>query len=248
MIKQAVLLCGGKGTRLRPYTDVMSKQMLPVGGHPITEWNIAQFRKHGIREFFINLHTKPDVMRDYFGDGSKWGVNITFNHEPDTPGVAGSVKLFEDMLDDEFFVIYGDMVSLVDYSKMERAWREKPPGALGMQRMHKTDRYADADVAELDDHGRFIAIHPKPHSMTYPHAYRMRGVFIMKKEILSYVPRGIYYEIGRDLLPDIIRRGKAFYSYECDEYSKGFDTEEKWREVEAYLRDHGITYESVANG
>ena len=222
--------------------------MLPVGGHPITEWNIVQFRKHGVKDFFINLHTKPDVMRNYFGDGSKWGVNITFNYEPETPGTAGSVKLFEDKLDDEFFVIYGDMLSLVDYSKMERVWREKPAGALGMQRMHETDNYADADVAELDLQGKFLAIHPKPHTTTYPHAYRMRGVFILKKEILSYVPPAIYYEIGRDLLPDVVGRGKAFYSYECDDYSKGFDTEEKWREIEAYLTSRDITYESVARG
>jgi NDP-sugar pyrophosphorylase family protein len=246
MIKQAVLLCGGEGTRLRPFTYTMSKQMIPILGKPLTEWNIVQFKKHGVTNFLINLYTKPEVMRGYLGDGSKWGVKITYNLEKEPPGVAGSIKQFEPYLDDEFFVIYGDMLSFVDYSKMEKAWREKPTGAIGMQRMQKLDDYKDADVAELDASGKFIAIHPKPHTTTYPNAYRMRGTFIMKKRIMSYVPTDKYWEIGRDLLPDVIKDGQAFYSYECSDYSKGIDTIEKWQEVEAYLKKNDISYESFA--
>ena len=74
----------------------------------------------------------------------------------------------------------------------------------------------------------------------------MRGVFIMKKKILDYIPGDRYYEIGRDLLPDIISKGESFYGYECVDYSKGIDTEEKWREVEGYLKDKNITIESIA--
>ena len=246
MIKQAILLCGGEGTRLRPYTYEMSKQMLPILGTPLTEWNIVQFKKHGVTDFLINLYTKPEVMRGYLGDGSKWGVEITYNLEKIPPGVAGSIKQFEKYLDDEFFVIYGDMLSFIDYTKMEKAWREKPAGAIGMQRMQKMDNYADADVAELDENGRLVVIHPKPHTTTYPNAYRMRGAFIMKKKILDYIPTDKYWEIGRDLLPDLIKHGEPFYAYECDEYSKAFDTREKWLEVEDYLKKNNITYESFA--
>ena len=240
-ITQAILLCGGTGSRLRPYTDTMSKQMIPILGNPLTEWNIIQFKKHGVTEFLINLYTKPEVMRGYLGDGSKWGVKITYNLESEPPGVAGSIKQFEKYTNDEFFVIYGDMLSLMDYSKMEEAWRAKPAGAIGMQRMQKLEDYSDADVAELDANGKFIAIHPKPHSEKYPNAYRMRGTFIMKKKILSYIPAVPYYEIGRDLLPDVIAHGESFYSYECNDYSKGIDTVEKWKEVEGYLTEHNIS-------
>ena len=241
MIKQAILLCGGKGTRLRPYTYTMSKQMIPILGNPLTEWNIVQFKKHGITEFLINLYTMPEVMRTYLGDGSKWGVKITYNLEAEPPGTAGSIKLFEKYADDEFFVIYGDMLSLVDYTKMQKAWREKPAGAIGMQRVQKLEDYVDADVAELDASGKFVAIHPKPHSTTYPNAYRMRGISIMRKKILSYIPTEKYYEIGSNLLPDVISRGDAFYGYACGDYSKGIDTVEKWREVEAHLEKNNMS-------
>jgi mannose-1-phosphate guanylyltransferase/phosphomannomutase len=247
MIKQAVLLCGGEGTRLRPYTYTMSKQMIPILGKPLTEWNIVQFKKHGVTEFLINLYTKPEVMRNYLGDGSQWGVKITYNLETTPPGTAGSIKQFENKLNDEFFVIYGDTLSLLNYSNIEKMWREKPKDAVAFQRVQKMEDYKDADVAELGDDGKFLAIHPKPHMEIYANAYRMRGGLIMKKKIIEkYVPKERYYEIGRDLLPEALRRGEAIYGYECDDYSKGIDTIEKWHEVESYLKDNDITYENFA--
>ncbi|MEK9180429.1 MAG: nucleotidyltransferase family protein [Patescibacteria group bacterium] len=253
---QAIILCAGLGTRMRPYTDTMPKPMIPILGKPMLEWHIEQFKKHGVKEFFINLHYLPEAVKNYFGDGAKWGVKIHYAFEPTILGTAGGAKQFESNLDDEFFLIYGDTFSLVDYSKMKEAWEKLPADKIGMQRMKKTDDYADADVAELDTDGKFIKIHPKPHSEKYPNAYRMRGVFILKKKILSYVPpntaderkRGgierssanVPYEIGKQLLPDIVARGEAFYSYECDDYSKGIDTIEKLKEVEEYLRKSGL--------
>ena len=247
MIKQAILLCGGEGTRLRPYTYEMSKQMIPIQGHPLTEWNIIQFKKYGVTDFLINLHTKPEVMQSYLGDGSKWGVKITYNYEPELPGTAGSIKLFEKYTDDEFFVIYGDMLTLVDYGRMEKAWREKPADIIGMQRVQKAEDYADADVVELDTDGKFVAIRSKPHMAAYPNAYRMRGILIMKKKILSYIPKLPYYEIGKDLLPDIVGKGEKFYGYECSDYSKGIDTREKWDAVEEYLKKIDIHFDRWAH-
>ena len=234
-IKQAVILCAGLGTRLRPLTDTMPKPMIPLLGKPFLEWNIEQFKKHGVTEFFINLYYLPDVIRDYFGDGAKWGVKINYFQEKEILGTAGGVKNFADMLDESFFLIYGDMLSLMDYSKMAEEFATHPD-AIGMQRMQRTENYADADVAELAVDGSYLKIHAKPHTETYPNAYRMKGVFILKKEILDYVPANTFYELGKQLLPDVLGRGKKFYSYECGEYTKGIDTMEKYKEVEDYLK------------
>ena len=234
-IKQAVILCAGLGARLRPLTDTMPKPMIPILGKPLLEWNIEQFKKHGVTEFFINLYHLPDVIRDYFGDGSKWGVKINYFLEKEPLGTAGGVKNFADLLDDVFFVIYGDMFGLVDYSRMVAEFALHPD-AIGAQRMQRMDNYADADVAELAADGSYAKIHPKPHTEKYPNAYRMKGVFILKKEILDYIPARTYYELGKHLLPDIVSRGKKFYSYECGEYSKCIDDMEKYKEVEEYVR------------
>jgi mannose-1-phosphate guanylyltransferase len=152
---------------------------------------------------------------------------------------AGGIKSFEDQLDEEFFLMYGDIFSNVDYGAMERAWRQKP-GALGMQTMKLATNYADADVAELDGEGRVTAVHPKPHTSVYTNAYRMRGIFILRREILNDVPVGEYFEIGNHLLPAVVAKGEPFWGYVCSDYSKGIDTLEKWKEVEEHVRGNGF--------
>ena len=126
MIRQAGILCAGYGSRLRPFTDHAPKPMLPLLGVPMVEWNIRRFREYGVTEFFINLHYLPDVLRDCLGDGRRLGVHIHYHFEPELLGTAGGIKSFEDQLDEEFFLIYGDIFSHVDYSLMEQAWRQKP--------------------------------------------------------------------------------------------------------------------------
>lgn len=234
-INQAVILCAGLGTRLRPLTDTVPKPMLPLLGKPMLEWNIEHFKRHGVNEFFINLHHLPEVIQNHFGDGSKWGVKINYHFESEIMGTAGGVKNFEEKIGDLFYLIYGDMISLVDYTAMTEAFLAKD-NPIGLQRTKKTDDYADADVAELDQNMKFLKIHPKPHIEKYPNAHRLRGVFILKKEILSFIPENTPYEIGKQLLPDIVNKDKNFYGYECGEYSKGIDTIEKYREVEEYLK------------
>jgi len=235
MIKQAVIAAGGFGTRLRPFTDTVPKPMLPILGKPMLAWDIEQFKKHGATDIFCTLHYLPEVVMNYFGDGSRFGVKMHYAIEKEPLGSAGGIKQFEPALDDDFFYIYGDMLSLMDYAAMERAWREKPVGAIGMQRVKKTDDHADADVVELDENGCVTAVHPKPHTQAYANAYRARGSFILDKKIVSYIPDGVPFDFGRQLLPAVLAAGEKFYTYECDDYSKGIDTVEKWKEVEAYL-------------
>ncbi len=239
MIKQAIISAGGFGTRLKPTTDTMPKPMIPILGEPMLLWHVMQFKKHGVTEFFFTLHYLPEVITDYFGDGSKFGVKMNYFIEKEPMGSAGAIKKFEPQLDKLFYYIYGDTFSLMDYSKMAAAYATKKD-PIGMQRMKKTDDYADADVAELDENGRFIKIHAKPHSEKYPNAYRMRGSFILDKKILGYIPDDSAFDLGKQLMPKVVAGGENFYAYECDDYSKGIDTVEKWKEVEDHLKKHAV--------
>jgi len=239
MITQAIIAAGGLGTRLRPMTDTIPKPMLPIYGRPLLEWQIEQFKKHGVQEFFLTLCYLPDVIMDYFGDGSMFGVKINYFVEKEPLGSAGAIKKFEDQLDETFYYLYGDIFSLMDYTKMSEVYAKKE-NHIGMQRMGRTDSYDDADVAELGADGRVVAIHGKPHSSMYPNAYRMRGSFVLDKKILSYIPVDTTFDFGKQLLPKMIAAGEHFYAYECNEYSKGIDTMEKMQEVELYLQEHKI--------
>ena len=238
-ITQAIIAAAGLSTRLRPLTDTIPKPMLPVLDKPLLEWHVEQFKKHGVREFFFTLHYLPDVIRNYFGDGSTRGIHINYIVEPAPLGSASGLKLLEKKLPDRFYYIYGDVFSLMDYTAMADAYatKDKP---LGMQRTKRSDDYADADVAELDEDDKFIAVHAKPHPEKYVDAHRMRGVFIFEKEICAYIPVGVYSDLATQVLPRVLAVGRNFYGYECEDYSKGIDTIEKLHEVEGYLRAHGI--------
>ncbi|HUC01302.1 MAG TPA: NDP-sugar synthase [Candidatus Paceibacterota bacterium] len=235
MIEQAIISAGGFGTRLRPATDTIPKPMILIAGKPMLEWHVERFKKYGVREFFFTLHYLPQVVMDHFGDGSAFGVKIEYLVEKEPLGSAGGIRQFGPRLNGLFYYIYGDTFSLMDYGKMAESYAQKKD-PIGMQRTKKTDDYADADVAELDADGRFVKIHGKPHTERYPNAYRMRGAFILDKKILGYIPEGVPSDLGKQVLPAIVAAGENFYSYECDDYSKGIDTMEKWKEVEDHIK------------
>ena len=111
---KALILCAGKGERLRPLTDTIPKPMVPINNKPLLEYNILLCKKHGITEIAINTSYLPEQIKQYFGNGEKFGVNIHYSYEPELLGTSGSVNNFRDFLDETFVVIYGDAVTDID--------------------------------------------------------------------------------------------------------------------------------------
>lgn len=253
-ITQAVILSAGFGTRLKPLTDTMPKVMIPFFGKPLLEHHIEQYKKFGVTEFFINLHYLPEVITNYFGDGSKWGVSITYANENPILGTAGGMKNFTPSapstglvqassghggkLKGDFYLIYGDVFSQVDYGKMAEAYYQTPEGRIGMELIGETDHPKDSDLAVVDEQLKFLKIYQKPHQEIPPKYVSMRGVYIFNEKILAYIPAHTYYEIDHALLPDILEKGEAFYGYQCDDFLKDVGTMERYQFVTEYLRKH----------
>ncbi len=100
---KVMVLAAGLGTRLRPLTDLISKPMAPIVNKPVMEHIVELLVKHDFRDIVCNLHWYPEVIKNYFGDGSKWGVNISYSYEDELLGTAGGVKKVEDFLKAEHF-------------------------------------------------------------------------------------------------------------------------------------------------
>src|ERR671938_2054733 len=116
---KAMLLAAGHGTRLRPLTDRVPKAMVPVGRMPVIEHNFRLVARHGVDEVIINLHAHPDAIPAYVGDGSRWGLHVTYSYEESLLGTAGAVKRMEQTLEGETFaVIYADNLSDGDLSAL----------------------------------------------------------------------------------------------------------------------------------
>ena len=106
-----MLLAAGRGTRLRPMTETVSKCMVEIAGKPVLEHNVEWLREFGVTDIVINLHYLPETVMNHFGDGSRFGVRITYSHEPELLGTAGAVKKVAAFFDAPFFVWYGDNLS-----------------------------------------------------------------------------------------------------------------------------------------
>jgi len=115
---KAMVLAAGLGTRLRPLTDDTPKCLIPLAGHPLMDWTLGWLHDHGVTECMINLHYLPGKVRDFIGDGSRYGLRVHYSFEPELLGTAGAVKNVEAFFDRPFFVIYSDNFSQWNLRKL----------------------------------------------------------------------------------------------------------------------------------
>ena len=132
---KAIVLAAGKGERLKPLTNHVPKVMLLIANKPILQYHIEQLKKAGITDIAINLHHMPEKIKEYFGDGTRFGVNINYSYEENLLGTAGAVKKLKGFFDKTFVVVYGDIFSelnlkkLIDFHKQKKGkvvlWQNK---------------------------------------------------------------------------------------------------------------------------
>jgi NDP-sugar pyrophosphorylase family protein len=130
---QCVILAGGLATRMKPYTSAVPKCLLPVAGRPFADWQLTWLASEGVERVVYCIGHLGELVRDYVGDGSAWGINTSFVDEGDRLlGTAGALRLASDgnVLDESFFVVYGDSYLSVDLSSVEKAFRSSECPAL----------------------------------------------------------------------------------------------------------------------
>src|SRR6266478_244793 len=152
---KAFILAAGLGTRLRSLGLDLPKVMVPVGGKPLLEHHVELFKRQGIHELIVNLHYLPEKITSYFGDGSKFGVRITYSPEPELLGTAGAVKKMErDLLEGTFLVFYGDNLVRVEFAPLIEFHRTR--GALATVVLFESLEPWTGGVVETDSNGRVL--------------------------------------------------------------------------------------------
>lgn len=207
---KAVILAGGLGSRLEPFTRVIPKPLLPIGEKAVLEIQIERLRKHGFNEIFLAANYKSDYIRNFFGDGSKYNVVLTINTEEIPLGTAGPVKLLENNLTEPFLVMNGDILSLIDFSKLYSFAVEKG-SSLTVAIKKEILPFAFGNIFFEGDY--VTGIQEKPEILTNI----LTGIYIMTPEIFSYIPKDIYF--GMDsLIKNMIRDNIPVAKYEMKEY------------------------------
>ena len=208
---KAVILAGGKGTRLAPYTTVFPKPLMPIDGMPILEVIVRQLAHFQIKEmiFTVSQQSEP-LLSAYFGDGSRYGVNIRYSHEEKPLGTAGPLSLLTD-LPETFLVMNGDILTTLNYRRLIRFHREKR-GIVTIA-MSQKKIPLELGVMECSRNSRLMRYLEKP-VLTYSVSM---GVYIFEKAILSSVPRGKYLDFP-ELIQKLLKRRKRVNCYPSDDF------------------------------
>jgi NDP-sugar pyrophosphorylase family protein len=206
---RAVILAGGKGTRLAPYTTIFPKPLMPIDDMPILEIVIRQLAHHGIKDITLAVGHLAELLMAYFGDGTKFGVNIDYSREDEPLGTAGPISLISD-LNETFLVMNGDLLATLDYSAMWKYHKERC--AMATLASHRRDIKIDLGVIESED-GWIKDYIEKP---TY-HYLVSTGIYIFEPEILQYIKKGGHLDLP-ELVLRLLRQGQKVNVYHFDGY------------------------------
>jgi histidinol-phosphate phosphatase family protein len=238
---KVVILAGGKGTRLG-LTD-RPKPMVPVAGKPLLEHLVDTARASGFRDFiFLNGHL-GEVIEEYFGDGSRFGVNITHIQEPAPLGTGGAVRHARQLLGKPFIVIYGDI--LIDVDLAHFAGFHATRGGLGSLFVHPNDHPHDSDLVEADDNDRIMHFHSKPHAAGEILPNLVSGaLYVLDPAAINHVPENGASDWGKDIFPAIVKAGGHLNAYRSIEYAKDVGTPQRLAKGEADLASGRVARQS----
>ena len=251
---KAIILAAGKGERLKEITSVTPKPMIKIMGKPVLEYNINWLNRYGIKDIYINLHHLPDVIKDYFKDGSKWGLNITYSYEPELIGTAGAVKKIVEeywqlqvnnisssitykKLDDSkkhnikstFLVIYGDNLFKYDLKKIIDFHNRKKGIATIV--VYEKDDVSQSGIVSLDNNDKILKFIEKPKSEEIVSHLVNTGLYILESDVLNYIPSNKVVDFGKDVFPKMIQKGENMFGVIVKDNLMAIDTPELLKEA-----------------
>jgi len=205
-IKTAIILAGGKGSRLRPLTDNMPKPLLPVKGKPIIEHVIDNLIRQGINHIILSVGYKADKIRKYFSDGSDFGVNIEYCIEHTPLGTGGAIKLASKGIDRPFIALNGDNLADFDYNKMYKS--HKRNNAKITLALYPVEDVTQFGIARLEG-DKLVKFIEKPAKEEAPSNLNNAGAYIIEPGVLNMLPDG-KCSIEEDCFEKLSHKGMIF--------------------------------------
>lgn len=232
MSKRAIILAGGMGTRLRPYTVVLPKPLMPIGEFPILEVIVRQLVYNGYTHITLAVNHQAALIRAFFGDGSNWNTHIDYSQESDPLGTIGPLRLISD-LPENFLIMNGDVLTDLDFKKFYDQHVESEN--LFSISAYERDQKVDYGVLTINGDNLLTGFHEKPRTKYLV----SMGIYMVNKKVLDYVPSHSYG--FDDLMHDLLKdekdvKVKPFDSYwldigRPDDYAKAIDEFAKMRKL-----------------
>src|SRR6266571_2642032 len=226
---KSVIMAGGEGTRLRPLTANQPKPMLPLGNRPMMEHIVRHVHNHGFKDIVVTVQFLASQVRNYFGDGSDMGVDLTYATETTPLGTAGSVRNAAEQLHDTFLVISGDALTDVDLGELVAFHRRS--GAMGTVALKHMENPLEFGIVITREDGRIERFLEKPHWGQVFSDTINTGIYVLEPEVFDHIPDGPS-DFAGDIFPKLLELGAPLYGFVVDGY---------WEDVgnlEAYQKAH----------
>jgi mannose-1-phosphate guanylyltransferase len=196
---KAVIQSGGKGTRLRPYTMVLPKPLMPVGSRPVLELLLKWLRRHGTRRAYVTTGHLGHLIRSYCGDGAQWDLQITYTEESEPLGTVGALGLLRDELDSTFLMLNGDVITDLNLNAFVAAHRQHG----GILTVATVRRAVQIQFGVLETSGGWVTGFREKPSLT--HVVSM-GIYCMEPAVLDHIPCGVPFGFD-DLMWSVLEHG-----------------------------------------
>lgn len=213
---KAVVMAGGSGSRLRPLTIQRPKPMIPLVNKPVINHILDLLKRHGITEVIITVQYQADIIQDYFGDGTGFGIKIHYSAEETPLGTAGSVKNAQEFLDEPFIVISGDAVTNFDLTKLIEYHKNVNP--LATLAITNIANPVDYGVININNEGHITRFQEKPSRGLVMSDYVNTGIYVLDPQILSFIEPNTPVDFGHNLFPMLHEQGHVLHGYVAKGY------------------------------
>lgn len=236
----AIILAAGKGERLKDITKVIPKPMILFDGKPILQYNIELCKKFGITDIYINVHHHAEQIKEYFGNGERWGISINYSFEEELLGTSGAIrKIAQEFWNvppsrnstipsysHPFFVIYGDQFSKINLDSLIEKYNKQD--CMGVIAFHYREDVEHSGVSEFDDENRILRFIEKPKVGETDSRWVNAGIYYLNPRILDYIPDG-FSDFGRQIFPELLQKNISLFGVCERKEVKVFDTPEMYK-------------------
>ena len=225
---KALLLAAGVGSRLGDLTKKTPKPMIKINGIPILEQNIILLRKFGVKEILVNLHHLPEVIKNHFKDGSKWGTKINYFYEKKLLGTSGTLRKLKDYFDEDFLVMYGDNLFHKNLNLnlfLDFHNKKKSDFTIGLCQV---DDISLSGLIKTDKNKKVKKIIEKPKTNRVTKGWVNAGLYLINPTLINLIPRG-NSDFSYDFIPILLQYDYNLYTYELEKKVVPIDTPARLR-------------------
>ncbi len=230
---QAIIIAGGKGTRMSSISTTIPKLLLPLNNKLLIDYSIEHLIKNGCDNIIICCGHLGDKIKEYI-DKKDYGIPVKISTESKPLGTAGALHLIKDLLEDEFLILYGDIFTTINLRELIQFHQRKKADATLV--LHSSDHPQDSTVVEIDKENKLLTFIEKPGENWEKYGNLTKtSIYVLKKGVLDFIPKEIAVDFSKDVFPKMLKKGKKLFGYVTEEYAKDMGTPQRYQEVENYI-------------